>query len=180
MVMTFPDRIVRFDDWLLDNLFQPIANRLPARMTALRLGLACQIGALTFDALSLLLPMVLFGFDIGDMITGILIWGINLAFYLGMKRSAPMVQPGFANPLRPMLRAMRLMALAFLVYEVFRGIGVPAVVSLIMQVTTLSQLFFTVGLYLAACQPRAPRTQVSTRRGPIIDGVWSNPNRLGS
>lgn len=124
------------------------------------------------DGLSLVLPMLLFGASLANMIDSALIWCISLAFFLGMKRSAPLVRPGMLNPLRPLLRAMRLLSLAFLVYQLFRGMGAPGFIWLLTQMTTISQLLFTVGLYLVACQPRPPYQRMSTRSGPIIEGVW--------
>ncbi|AAW60368.1 hypothetical protein GOX01_00730 [Gluconobacter oxydans] len=179
-VMTLPERIAHVDDWLLDRLFQPVADRLPGRLTALQLGLSCQLGALMLDGLSLVLPMLLFGASLANMIDSALIWCISLAFFLGMKRSAPLVRPGMLNPLRPLLRAMRLLSLAFLVYQLFRGMGAPGFIWLLTQMTTISQLLFTVGLYLVACQPRPPYQRMSTRSGPIIEGVWRAGGRINS
>ncbi|EHH68832.1 hypothetical protein [Gluconobacter morbifer] len=173
--MTLPERI---DSWLLDQIFQPLANRLPPSLTAVHLGLSCQLGSLMLFGLSMLLPMLAFGASFGDMIDSVLIWGINFAFFLGMKRSAPLVRPGQANPLRPMLRAMRLISLAFLVYQAWRGIGVPSVFWMPMQLTTLSDLLFVVGMYLVACQPRPPFQRMSERCGQIIEGAWEG-GRIG-
>lgn len=178
--MTLSERIARVDDWLIDQLFQPLADRLPERLTALHLGLSCQLGALMLDGLSLVLPMLLFGATLGNMIDSTLIWCISLAFFLGMKRSAPLVRPGMLNPLRPLLRAMRLLSLAFLLYQFFRGMGAPGIVWLVTQLTTISQVLFTVGLYLVACQPRPPYRRMSTRGGPVIEGVWGAGGRLNN
>lgn len=179
--MTLPERIAQVDDWLLDRLFQPLADRLPDRLTPLHLGLSCQLGALMLDGLSLVLPMLLFGASLGNMIDSALIWCVSLAFFLGMRRCAPMVRPGMLNPLRPLLRAMRLLSLAFLAYQLFRGLGAPDFVWLVTQLTTISQLLFTIGLYLVACQPRPPSQRVSSRSGPIIEGVWGTAGgRLNS
>ncbi|GBR67129.1 hypothetical protein [Gluconobacter kanchanaburiensis] len=179
--MTLSQTLVRMDDWLIDHLFQSVADRLPERLTALHLGLSCQLGALMLNGLSLLLPVLLFGATLGTMIDGILIWGVSLAFFLGMRRSAPMVRPGMLNPLRPMLRAMRLLSVGFLAYQFFRNMGAPAgAFWLIDQLNTISMILFSVGLYLVACQPHPPRQRMAGRRGTVIEGVWSAGGRIGS
>lgn len=176
--MSFSDRIVRMDGWLIDHVFQPVADRLPAALPAVELGLSFQLGSLMLSGVALLLPLVLFGVTLGGLIDSALIWLMNLAFFLGMKRSVPLIRPGFANPLRPMMLSMRMIALAFLFYQLFRGLEGAGGLWVLEQVETLSELTFVVGLYFVSCQPRPPVRRMERRGGTVIEGVWSSGGRL--
>lgn len=176
--MTSSNFIVRCDDWLIDRVFQPIANRLPAGLSAVQLGLSFQLGSLMLNGAALLLPIVLFGVTLGGLVDTALIWFMNLAFFLGMKKTIPLIRPGMMNPLRPMMLSMRMIAIAFLIYQLFRGLDGVGIGWILSQLMTLSQLTFVMGLYFVSCQPQPPRQRMSSRSGPIIEGVWSTGGRI--
>lgn len=171
--MTASNFIVRFDDWLIDRLFQPVANRLPSVLPVVQLGMSFQLGSLMLNGAALLLPIVLFGATMGGVVDTSLIWFMNLAFFLGMKKTIPMIRQNMLNPLRPMMLSMRMIAMAFLIYQLFRSLDGVGIGWILSQLMTLSQLTFVIGLYFVACQPQPPRQRMSSRTGPIIEGVWA-------
>jgi|GEM_PF-746076 len=170
--MTASDHIKRADGWVIDTLFQPVADRLPESIPALQLGMSCQLGSLLFYGLSLLIPILVMGATVGDVIDTILVWLMGMAFFLGLQKSRHVVRANALNPLRPLLMSMRVISIIFLVYVAYRGMSVAAPYWLPAQLTTLSQLLFVIGLYLVACQPRPPRQRVSMRQGNVIEGLW--------
>ncbi len=47
--MSLRDHLTAADAWLLDRIFQPIADRLGERPSAFDLGLSLQLGSVVFD-----------------------------------------------------------------------------------------------------------------------------------
>ena len=91
----------------------------------------------------------------------------------GMKKTMPMIRLNMLNLLRPLMLSLRLIAMAFLFYQLFRSLDGVGIGWILSQLTTLSQLTFVIGLYFVACQPQPPRQRMSSRTGPIIEGVWA-------
>ncbi|GBR45317.1 hypothetical protein [Neokomagataea thailandica] len=176
--MTLGERLTRWDGWLIDHVFQPAADRLPYEKAAIQLGMSFQLGSLMLTALALLLPIVLFGSSFSDVVDSGLIWLMNFAFFMGMKRSAPLVRSGTMNPLRPMLMAQRLIAIGFVVYQAWWCAGVYGPFFELAIIMLLSQVTFVLGLYFVACQPRPPRARFAQRGGPVIDGPWQASGQI--
>ena len=75
--MTLGERITRVDSWLLDEICQPLAGRLPERMPALEVGMSCQLGSLLFSAVSMIAVFVIGGMEDGsNMRVNVLGWGL--------------------------------------------------------------------------------------------------------
>ncbi|GBR52881.1 hypothetical protein AA106555_1073 [Neokomagataea thailandica NBRC 106555] len=176
--MTFAERLTRWDGWLIDQLFQPLADRLPFERAAIQLGMSFQLGSLMLTAMALLMPIVLLGASFGDTVDSCLILLMNFAFFMGMKRSAPLVRAGMMNPLRPMLMAQRLISIAFVLYQAWWCLGAHGIMFDVSFVMLLSQITFVLGLYFVACQPRPPRARFAQKNGQIIDGPWSTSGQL--
>lgn len=176
--MNLGERLTRWDGWLIDRLFQPVADRLPYEKAAIQLGMSFQLGSLMLTALALLLPIVLFGSSFTDTVDSGLIWLMNFAFFMGMKRSAPLVRPGMMNPLRPMLMAQRLIAIGFVVYQGWWCVGAHGLFFELAFIMLLSQITFVLGLYFVACQLRPPRARFAQKSGSIIDGPWRTSGQI--
>ena len=165
--MSLGERITRIDTWLLDKVCQPVADRLPEKLTALDMGMSFQLGSLVFSAVSIIAVFVLNGMsDFGNMAFNVLIWGLCVTFFVGLARMRVLVKPGRPNPFRYMLQGVRLVSIPFTGYTLFQAYGVPEPYFLPMWFNALSNLVFVVGLYLISCQPRPPQTR--TR-----EDVWS-------
>ncbi|AOX20216.1 hypothetical protein [Kozakia baliensis] len=174
--MSITDRINQFDGWLLDNVFQPIADRLPERTPAVEVGMSCQLGAILFYAASVVLMIIMGHLSLGDAMFNVLIWCVGLAFFIGISRARPLVKPGQPNPLRPMLAGMRPLSIPFLLLAAWQGVSAPSNLALSSWFMTLSDLVFVLGLYLISCQPRPPSRKESRSRSratltPIEGGL---------
>nr|WP_294915267.1 hypothetical protein [uncultured Neokomagataea sp.] len=176
--MTLGERLTRWDGWLIDHLFQPVADRLPHERAAIQLGMSFQLGSLMLTALALFLPIVLFGASFSAVMDSGLIWLMNFAFFMGMKRSAPLVRPGMMNPLRPMLMAQRLIAIGFVAYQAWWCVGAYGSIFELAIIMLLSQVTFVLGLYFVACQPKPPRARFAQRTGSVIDGPWQASGQI--
>ncbi len=163
-----------FDDFILDRLFQPVADRLPEPMTAWSVGINFQLGSVILQAACALLPLLLNGASFSESVQTVLVLLCSVVLFAGFLRFRPLVRPETMNPLRPMMRSLRLICLGFLVYEAFSVFGAPAGQGgwLWNRIALLSQLAFVTGLYFMACQPRPPRSQrwvnERTSVGPIV------------
>ncbi|GBQ06111.1 MULTISPECIES: hypothetical protein [Acetobacter] len=156
--MNLGERITRVDSWLLDDLCQPLADRLPERMPALEVGMSCQLGSLLFSAVSIIAVFVIGGMeDITNMMFNVLVWGLCVTFFIGLNRMRVLVQPGRPNPLRYMLVGVRLVSIPFTAYVLYQAYDAPAPFQLPMWFNALSNLVFVVGLYFISCQPRPPQ-----------------------
>lgn len=172
--MSFADRINRADAWLLDRVFQPVADRLPEKLPAVELGMSFQLGAILFYAVAVILVIVLGHLSLGDCVFNILIWLVGLAFFIGISRVRPLVRPGQANPLRPMLAGLRPLSIPLLVYAAWQSFVAHPPLALSAWFMTMSDLVFVLGLYLISCQPRPPMRRTSRSRAvltPIPGGL---------
>lgn len=110
--MSLSERLTAIDDWLLDRVFQPVADRLGERLSAFDLGLCLQLGAVVFDlaADAALFAAGLLG--VGDGIYDGLSCAGGVWFYALIARQRPLVGQVRPNPLRVLYRSLRLLALA--------------------------------------------------------------------
>ncbi len=105
--MSFVSRVNQMDLWILDRVFQPIADRLPEKWPPFEVGMSFQLGALLFYATSVILIMVINGLGLASAFFDVLSWVVGLALFVGIMRMRVLVRPGHANPLRIMLQGLR-------------------------------------------------------------------------
>lgn len=160
--MSIVDRINQADAWLLDHVFQPMADRLPERLPAIELGMSFQLGAILFYGVSVALMLILGQMSLGDSVFNVLIWCVGLSFFIGITRARPLVRPGQPNPLRPMLQGMRPISIPFMVLAAVQGANAPPSLALASWFMTLSDVVFVLGIYLISCQPRPPSRKVTS------------------
>ncbi len=163
--MTLSDIITRFDLWLLDRVFQPVADRLPERIPAYEAGMSLLLGSLLLLATSIAAMIILLGEDPVNAIYDILIWGMWVAFYLGVNRMRILVRPGFMNPLRTMFLGFRPISFAFLLYAIWQSTSMPPPFSLGLWFNALADLAFVCGVYMISCEQTPPKKkQVNWKR----------------
>ncbi|MFT9159622.1 MAG: hypothetical protein ABF491_04610 [Acetobacter sp.] len=166
---TLGERITRADAWVLDEVCQPLADRLPERFPAFELGMSCQLGSVLLSAVSIIAVFVVTGMnDFGNMIFNVLIWALCVSFFFGLGRLRMLVKVGMANPLRHMLLGVRILSIPFTLYVVYQAMTAPAAFSLAVWFNAFSNIVFVVGLYFISCQPRPPQ------RRPVTQ-LWARP-----
>ncbi|BAK83517.1 hypothetical protein D3W54_11070 [Komagataeibacter medellinensis] len=173
--MSFGDRVNQFDSWLLDRIFQPFADALPERLTAMEVGMSFQVGSIVLSAASISALLVLEGMTLNNVITNLLGWFFEVIFYIGIHRLRRMVRPGYQNPLRVMLAGMRPISIPFAAYAVYQAVTAERAYELALWFNSLSQLVFVAGIYLISCNIPPPghrARQTSFGRGPL-------PNEIG-
>ncbi|GBQ70763.1 hypothetical protein AA103196_2587 [Ameyamaea chiangmaiensis NBRC 103196] len=168
--MSIGDRVNQFDEWLLDRVFQPVADRLPERLTALEIGMSFQLGALLLSAVSIGAMVVIGHLGFGDAMFNVLTWSVGLAFFVGINRVRPLVKPGHLNPLRPMLAGMRPLSIPFAIYSLWQGVTAPPGFELAMWFNSLANMAYVLGTYLISCTPRPPGYR-QARRAPAFRTV---------
>lgn len=167
-VMTLGERITRMDSWLLDDVCQPIADRLPERFPAFDAGMSCQFGSLLLSAVSIIAVFVLTGMnDFGSMIFNVLVWCLCVSFFIGLSRLRVLVKPGKPNPLRHMLISVRIISIPFALYVVYQAFTSPPTFGTAVWFNAFSNIVFVAGLYLISCQPRPPRVRAK-------EDVWGH------
>jgi len=154
--MNLGERVNRFDAWLLDRVFQPFADRLPERLSAIELGMSFQLGALLLSAVSIGAMIVIGHMGLGDAMFNVLTWAVGLAFFVGINRVRPMIGRGHMNPLRVMLAGMRPLSIPFALYSLWQSITAPPGFELAMWFNFLGNLAYVLGTYLISCSPRPP------------------------
>ncbi|WP_130730347.1 hypothetical protein [Komagataeibacter xylinus] len=168
--MSFGERVNQFDAWLLDRIFQPVADALPDRLTAMDVGMSFQVGSIVLSAASISALLVLDGMTINNLITNVLGWFFEVIFYIGIHRMRAMVRPGYQNPFRIMLAGMRPISIPFAAYALYQAVTADAVYELALWFNSLSQLVFVAGIYLISCNVPPPghrARQTSFGRGPL-------------
>ncbi|MCX8667803.1 hypothetical protein J3T99_09285 [Acetobacteraceae bacterium B3987] len=167
------------DDFILDRLFQPVADRMPEPVSAWSIGINFELGSVVLQVACLFAPLLIYGASISESVQSVLVLLCSIVLFIGFQRFRPLVKPNTLNPLRPLMRSLRLICLAFLIYEaisVFIAPSSPAT-WLWNRLGLLSQLAFVTGLYFMACQPRPPREErraakrLAELRGVATDGI---------
>ncbi|MCE0743451.1 hypothetical protein LWC05_06035 [Acetobacter sicerae] len=159
--MTVGEGITRIDLWILDRVFQPLADRLPERLPAFEVGMSLLFGSLMLSGAATAAMIFLLGMDPFSAMFDILIWVLWVSFYLGVNRVRSLVRPGFVNPLRAMFLGLRPISLVFLIYSAWQGSTVDAHYALATWFNTLANATFTIGVYLASCNVKPPEQQAS-------------------
>lgn len=157
--MSVFEGITKADLWVLDHVFQPVADRLPDRFTAVDAGMNLLFGSLVLSATAIGAVVFLFGMELSDLLFNGLIWAMWLSFYLGVNRMKVIIRPGFANPLRGMFLGMRPLSLVFVIYSFWQSFSVPPPFNLALWFNTLANLAFAIGVYLVSCQIHPPERQ---------------------
>ncbi|MCX2563885.1 hypothetical protein [Acetobacter thailandicus] len=156
--MGLGERITQADAWLLDKVFQPLADRLPERMNVLDVGMSFQLGSLLFSAASIIAVFIFNGIeDFSSMVFNILIWALCVTFFIGLCRMRALVKPGYANPLRHVLRGVRIVSIPFTIYTMWQANVTAPPFFQAMWFNALSNLVFVIGLYLISCEIRPPQ-----------------------
>ncbi|WP_336760925.1 hypothetical protein [Asaia sp. VD9] len=118
---SFVERVNQADLWLLDTVFQPVADRLPERMPAAELGMSLQLGSILFYVAAIVILSVAGYASLGNSVFNILNLLLLIAFYMGIMRMRQLVRPGQANPLRSLLFGMRPVNVVFLGVSLWGG-----------------------------------------------------------
>ncbi|MBA5725995.1 hypothetical protein [Bombella favorum] len=167
------------DDFILDRLFQPIADRMPEPISAWSIGINFELGSVILQVACLFAPLLIYGASISESVQSVLVLLCSIVLFIGFQRFRPLVQSNTLNPLRPLMRSLRLICLAFLIYETISVFIAPSSPTtwLWNRLGLLSQLAFVTGLYFMACQPRPPREErraekrLAELRGVATDGI---------
>ncbi|GBQ85048.1 hypothetical protein AA0535_0660 [Asaia krungthepensis NRIC 0535] len=170
----FVETVNRADLWLLDRVFQPVADRLPEKTPAADVGMSLQLGAILFFLAAIVVLSFCGLASLGSSVFNILNWLIFCAFFLSITKMRQLVRPGQANPLRSLLLGMRPLTIVFLIISLWGGVSDPGALMLVDLFMILSNLIFTVGLYLLSCQPRPPVRRTSRSRAhltPVMGGL---------
>ncbi|NHN87775.1 hypothetical protein [Acetobacter conturbans] len=162
--MTVGESITRIDLWVLDRVFQPLADRLPERLPAFELGMSLLFGSLMLSGAATAAMIFLLGMDMFSAAFDVLIWLLWVSFYLGVSRTRPLIRRGFVNPLRSMFQGLRPISLVFLVYAAWQGSTAGSQYSLAAWFNTLANATFVIGVYLVSCNVTPPPERAS---------VWS-------
>ena len=163
--MNVADAVNRADNWLLERVFQPLADRFGEKPSAFDIGMSMQLGAVVLDGAFVIAIFAAGDLSVGSVLWNGLTWAFGLAFYLSINRMRPLVRPGHANPLRFMLQGFRPLSVPFLLYSLFQAGTAHPPVRLAMQFSALANLVFVIGLYLVSTQPRPPRQRQTVRSG---------------
>ncbi|MGL4686745.1 MAG: hypothetical protein ACRCVY_08335 [Commensalibacter sp.] len=155
------NRIEQMDLWLLDRVFQPVADRLPERFSALSIGMNLQLGALFFSAACLLLLLIFFKMELITALIIIAIWCFGLFFYIGICRVHQMVKIGTPNPFRFMLLGIRPISIALSTYDLWRSLTIPFPLCFPLFLNGLGSVVFVLGLYFISCQLNPPKKRTS-------------------
>ena len=163
--MNLADAVNKADSWLLDRVFQPVADRLGEKPTAFDVGMSLQLGAIVLDAAAVVAIFMVGGLSIDSALWNGLMWALGFAFYLSINRMRPMMRPGHANPLRFMLQGFRPLSVPFMLYSTFQAVTAHRPFLMAMQFNALANLVFVIGLYLVSTQPKPPRQRQTVRSG---------------
>lgn len=163
--MTIGEIIQRVDDLILDRLFQPVANHLPGNSSPMALGLSFELGSVILQAACVVAPSLLFGLPLGFIPSAIFGFLVSLVFFMVCQKLSVLVRPGYLNPLRGQLRALRLIGIAFLVYDLYRSHPPGQGYNLWWRLDELSQLTFIIGLYFMACELPPPKPRREKQSG---------------
>jgi hypothetical protein len=154
--MSIGNAISRFDLWVLDRVFQPLADRLPERLPGFEVGMSLLFGSLMLSAAAMAAMVALVSMDVLDITINGVIWLVCVTFYLNINRSRPMVKSAYVNPLRFQFLGMRPVSIVFLLYAVWQGISAEPPLVLATWFNTLANAAFSCGLYFVSCNVRPP------------------------
>jgi hypothetical protein len=163
--MNLADAVNKADSWLLERIFQPVADRLGEKPTAFDIGMSMQLGAIVLDAAAVIAIFMAGGLSIDSALWNGLTWALGFAFYLSINRMRPLVRPGHANPLRFMLQGFRPLSIPFMLYSMYQAATAQPPFLMAMQFNALANLVFVVGLYLVSTQPKPPHQRQTVRSG---------------
>ncbi len=163
--MNIAEAVNKADSWLLEHVFQPVADRLGEKPTAFDIGMSMQLGAIVLDAAAVIAIFMAGGLSMDSALWNGLTWALGFAFYLSINKMRPLVRPGHANPLRFMLQGFRPLSIPFMLYSLYQALTAQRPFLMAMQFNSLANLVFVVGLYLVSTQPKPPRQRQTVRSG---------------
>ena len=163
--MTLAEAVNRADTWLLERVFQPMADRLGDKPSAFEIGMSLQLGAIVLDAAAVVAIFMVGGLSVESALWNGLMWALGFAFYLSINKMRPLVRPGHANPLRFMLQGFRPLSVPFMLYSLFQAATAHRPFLMAMQFNALANLVFVIGLYMVSVQPKPPRQRQAVGSG---------------
>ncbi|MBO1327154.1 hypothetical protein OQ496_02040 [Acetobacter suratthaniensis] len=169
--MTLGERITSMDAWLLDKVFQPLADRLPDRLSPFDVGMSLQLGSILMTAVVIAGVFFMSGMTaISDMLYNVLGWVLYLTFFIGTARMRALVKVGQANPLRYMLLSLRVLSIGFMAYKLYEAVSAPMIFAMIVWPDACGSVVFAMGLYFISCQPPSPwrQTRKQTHLRPVF------------
>lgn len=151
--------LVKIDFWILDTLFQPLANRLPGEKMNLRVGTNLVLGSVIFSFAFLLLPMFLYGVGLFHSTYNLMSCVMMSCFYAYVHQSQGLVREGFVNPLRYHLFGIRIISIPFALYSVYVWMTAGTLIGRITLFYCISNILSVCGLYLVSCNVNPPKKQ---------------------
>ncbi|QCE33384.1 hypothetical protein FAI41_07205 [Acetobacteraceae bacterium] len=149
----------KVDDALIDRVFQPVLDLLWAGKSPWRLGLNFQLGSLVFLGFSLFIPILKGQGSLGFNLSQAVGLAAGIILFLGFSRMHIVERAGMGNPMRPALFSYRLLVLAFSFYDIFSMMREYGPLALPKDLASLSDIVFTIGLYVMACRTAPPRNR---------------------
>lgn len=151
--------LVQIDFWLLDTIFQPIANRLPGEKMNLRVGTNMVLGSVIFSFAFLLLPMIMFGVGLFHSVYNLMSCVMMICFYMYVHQNQSLVREGFVNPLRYHLFGIRIISIPFAIYGFYVWMTSGTIIGRITLFYCISNILSVCGLYLVSCNVNPPKKQ---------------------
>lgn len=151
--------LVQIDLWILDKIFQPIANRLPGEKMNLRLGTNLILGSVIFSFAFLLLPMIMFGVGLFNSVYNLMSCIMMICFYMFVYQNQSIVREGFVNPLRYHLFGIRMISIPFAIYGFYIWMTSGTIIGRITLFYCVSNILSVCGLYLVSCNVNPPKKQ---------------------
>ncbi|MDI2089825.1 hypothetical protein [Commensalibacter oyaizuii] len=149
--------LLQIDFWILDHIFQPIADRLPGDRPNVGLGLNLLLGAVIFSIVFLVLPLILFDTGFFFSTYNFLSCILTVCFYMFVHRSQAMISDKFMNPLRYHLFGARILGLPFAFYGIYIWLNSWGYFSKITLFYCISNILSICGLYFVSCNVNPPR-----------------------
>ena len=162
--MNLADGLTRIDEFLLDRVFQKLADRLSDKPSAFDVGISLELGAVVLELTADVALFAIGRLGVGAALYDGLSCAVGMWFYVFMNRQRGLVKPGRMNPLRLLYRSMRLLALGFAIWSVVSALTADMFGRLSYELSALSNIAFVAGMYLMSCQPRPPGWRVAQKR----------------
>ncbi|CAI3929547.1 unnamed protein product [Commensalibacter communis] len=149
--------LVRIDLWILDTVFQPIANRLPGERMNIRLGMNLLLGSVIFSFAFLLMPLFFFNVGFFNSTYNLMSCIVVICFYMFVYRNQEVVREGFINPLRYHLFGIRIISIPFTLYGIYIWLSSGGMAGRFTMLYCISNILSVCGLYLISCNINPPK-----------------------
>ncbi|CAK7192918.1 hypothetical protein COMNV_01128 [Commensalibacter sp. Nvir] len=148
--------LIKLDFWLIDNVFQPIADRLPGERTSINLGLNLILGSVVFSLAFLILPLILYNSGLFASTYNILSCILAFCFYGYVYQTQSLIKERYVNPLRYHLFGIRIISLPFAFYGLYVHFIGTYFVNKISLFYSISNVLSLCGLYMISCNLNPP------------------------